>query len=246
MSLSLKNMVLSIALVFTLILLSGCSAMHTVVKKRDLDVQTKMSETIFLEPTMQANKIIFVDVRNTSDKDINVKNAILAKLQSNGYTITDNPNEARFMLQGNILRVAKTDLREAGSALQAGFGGAVIGVAAASASNSAARGYAVAGLAGAAAGLIGDALVDDVLYMMVTDLQIRERPLTGEQIVQTQSAKLAQGSATNVSQNISGAQVQWKTYRTRIVSTANKVNLDYEEAQPKLEAGLIRSIGGLF
>ncbi len=247
MNFSLRTIGLSIALAATIPLITGCTAMHTVVKKRNLDVQTKMSETIFLEPTAPSNKIIFVDVRNTSDKDINVKQSIIAKLQNNGYKITNNPDEAKFMLQGNVLRVGKTDLREAGGALQAGFGGAVTGVALAAATRSdASRGFAAAGLAGAAIGLLGDALVDDVLYMMVTDLQIRERPLAGEKIVQTQAANLVQGSATTTKQSISGGQVKWKTYRTRIVSTANKVNLAYTEAQPKLESGLIRSIGGLF
>ena len=247
MKLSLRTIGLSIALAAAIPLITGCSAMHTVVKKRNLDVQTKMSETIFLEPTSPANKIIFVDIRNTSDKNLDIKQSIVSKLKSNGYRITNNPSEAKFMLQGNVLKVGKTDLREAGGALQAGFGGAVTGVAIASATrNDAARGFAAAGLAGAAVGLLGDALVDDVLYMMVTDLQIRERPLAGERIVQTQAANLAQGSATTTQQSISGGQVKWKTYRTRIVSTANKVNLSYNEAQPKLENGLVRSIGGLF
>ncbi len=244
---SLRNISLTVIVSTTLIVLGGCSAMHTVAKKRNLDVQTKMSKTIFLEPTSQSNKIIYVDIRNTSDKDVNVKNSIITNLKNRGYIITNNPEEAKFMLQGNILRVGKTDLREANNALQAGFGGAITGIALASiAGSDTSKGFAAAGLAGAAVGFLGDALVDDVLYMMVTDLQVRERPLAGETIVQTQSAQLEQGSATNTKQNISGGNVQWKTYRTRVVSTANKVNLDYIEAQPTLEKGLIRSIGGLF
>jgi hypothetical protein len=35
-------------------------------------------------------------------------------------------------------------------------------------------------------------------------------------------------------------------YRTRVVSTANKVNLQYEEAAADLTNGLTRSIAGLF
>lgn len=37
-----------------------------------------------------------------------------------------------------------------------------------------------------------------------------------------------------------------KKYRTRIVSTATKANLEYEEAAPPLTEGLIRSVSGLF
>jgi hypothetical protein len=35
-------------------------------------------------------------------------------------------------------------------------------------------------------------------------------------------------------------------YRTRVVSTANKANLQYEEAAVELTNGLARSISGLF
>ncbi|MBC8674379.1 hypothetical protein H2136_20790 [Aeromonas hydrophila] len=39
--------ILAITLASTLALTTGCSAVHTAVAKRNLDVQTKMSETIF-------------------------------------------------------------------------------------------------------------------------------------------------------------------------------------------------------
>ncbi len=39
---------------------------------------------------------------------------------------------------------------------------------------------------------------------------------------------------------------EYKSYQTRIGSTANKVNLDFEEALPELKKGLITSISGLF
>ena len=37
-----------------------------------------------------------------------------------------------------------------------------------------------------------------------------------------------------------------KRYRTRVVSTANQVNLAWEDAAAELVAGLSRSIGGIF
>ncbi|WP_275112714.1 complement resistance protein TraT [Bathymodiolus thermophilus thioautotrophic gill symbiont] len=45
---------------------------------------------------------------------------------------------------------------------------------------------------------------------------------------------------------MSGGQAKWKTYRTRIVSTANQVNLKFDEAIKSLEDGLVRSISGIF
>lgn len=240
-SLLVAGMLSMVAVQFT-----GCGAAHTAIKKRNLDVQTKMSETIFLEPTTPDKRVIFVDVRNTSDKEMDVKGDILNNLKANGYTITNDPSKAQFMLQANVLQVGKTDLRSAQSALQGGFGGAVVGAAAGYAAHPSGSNAAVGGLIGAAVGVVADALVDDTYYSMITDVQIRERPLAGEIVTQTQAANVKQGSATSVNQNINGAKIEWKTYRTRVVSTANKVNLEFEEAQPALRAALAKSLSGLF
>jgi hypothetical protein len=240
-SLLLAGMFSMVAIQFT-----GCGAAHTAIKKRNLDVQTKMSETIFLEPTEPDKKVIFVDVRNTSDKEIAVKDIITNALISRGYTITTSPQKAYFMLQVNVLQVGKTDLREAQSALEGGFGGAVLGATAGYAMHNSNSNAAAGGLIGAAVGVVADALVDDTYFSMITDVQIRERPLAGEVVTQTQKAKIKQGSSTNVNQDIQGGKVDWKTYRTRVVSTANKVNLDFVEAQPVLQDALGKSLSGLF
>ncbi|OHE04048.1 complement resistance protein TraT [Sulfurimonas sp. RIFOXYB12_FULL_35_9] len=230
--------------------LGGCSAMDTAIKKKDLDVQTKMSETIFLEPVAPDKRIVYFDIRNTSDQEINIKDGIAASFKNRGYKVTDNPNEATYMLQGNILKVGKSDLRESQSYLGSGFGagvtGAALGAGTAYALGGSNKSMAGVGLAGAALGFVGDALVKDIAYVMVTDLQIRERPLEGEVVTQTQKANLAQGSSTTTKQDIQGGKVEWKTYRTRIVSTANKMNLEFEEAKPVLESALVKSISGVF
>lgn len=242
----LKSLLLAGGISMVAIQFTGCGAAHTAIKKRNLDVQTKMSETIFLEPAEPQNKIIFVDVRNTSDKEMDVKDAIVNSLIARGYTITQSPQKANYMLQANILQVGKTDLRTAQNSLDGGFGGVLVGSAAGYSMHGSGRDAAVGGLVGAAVGVVADALVDDTYFSMITDVQIRERPMSGEVVTQTQSANIAQGSATKVKQDIQGAKIEWKTYRTRVVSTANKVNLDFAEAQPVLQEALAKSLGGLF
>lgn len=236
-----------VVLGLTSLQLSGCGAAHTMVKKRNLDVQTKMSETIFLEPVAPAKRTIFVDIRNTSDKELPVKEMILQRIRASGYTLVDDPDQANFMLQANILQAGRSDLRASSDALASGYGGAIIGATAAVATSGDSRsGVAAAGLLGAAASIVGDALVDDVLFSMITDIQVRERPMNGEVVTQSQSSGATQGTATTLRQSVSGGKVEWKIYRSRIVSTANKANLKFEEAQPLLIDGLIRSIGGIF
>jgi len=245
-----KGLVAISLVALMLVSFSGCSAMQTAIKKRNLDVQTKMSETIFLDPVSPSERIIYFDVRNTSDKEMHIKQAIRNAFVAKGYKITDDPKKAKYMLQANILKVGKTDLREAKNLLGSGFGSALTGAAAGAATSYALGGGGrtsmAVGLAGAALGFVGDALVEDTVYVMVTDLQIRERPLEGEVITQTQQASLAQGSSTQVQQHIQGGKVKWKTYRTRIISTAEKMNLKFDEARPVLEKALVRSISGVF
>lgn len=221
--------------------------MHTAIDKRNLDVQTRVSDSVFLEPVSPDKKIIYVSVRNTSDRDFDIKPGILARLEAAGFRITSDPEQANFMLQANVLQVGKADMRAVNHAVDAGFGGATIGAGVAVAGGAdRGRDIAVGGLVGAALGIVGDALVDDVLYSSITDVQIRERPRGGEQVVQRQTTNASQGSATTMNQQVTGGQVNWKTYRTRVASTANQVNLEFQEAKPELEKGLIRVISGLF
>ena len=242
---SIKVVWLLILMVYFLVL-TGCGAVHTLVKKRDLDVQTKMSDTIFIEPVSPENRIIYISVRNTSDKQLDIKSEIISRIKQSGYTITEDPEKANFMLQANVLQAGKTDLRAINTAYDSGFGGGLLGAGAVAGSGGDSRQVIVGGIVGATAGFVGDALVEDTLYSMITDIQVRERPLSGEYIVQKQDTNVRQGSSTSLKQNVSGAQVNWKIYRARIASTANKANLEFEEARQPLQEGLFRSISGIF
>lgn len=45
-----------VALVSSTLALSGCGAMSTAIKKRNLEVKTQMSETIWLEPASERKR----------------------------------------------------------------------------------------------------------------------------------------------------------------------------------------------
>ena len=241
----------STLILLLLVWVGGCSAPHTMIKKRNLDVQTQMSETIFLEPVSPSKRIVFIDIRNTSDKDLPIQQLIHDRIIANGFTITDDPEQANYMLQANILRIEKSDLRSASSMLDAGFGGAILGstisqMGSYTSRREASREHAKGMLIGATVALITDALVDDVLYTMVTDLRVRERPLNSETVTQTEKSRLNQGTSTTQKQRVTSGHANWKTYQSRIVSTANQVNLEFETARDALMDGLVRSIGGIF
>jgi starvation-inducible outer membrane lipoprotein len=88
---------------FTLALalaLSGCAATTTAISKRSLDVQTKMTDSIFLEPVTTPDRTVLVEVRNSSDRpQLDVASAVRAALAARGYRLVDDPGDAHFLLQ---------------------------------------------------------------------------------------------------------------------------------------------------
>lgn len=233
--------------------LGGCAAVHTSIAKKDLDVQTKMSDTVFLDPVGPDKKTIYVDIRNTSDKsNFDIQSTIVRNLQAKGYTVTSNPDFAHYWLRANVLSVDKASPTAAESALHAGYGGAITGAAVGAATGGAIGGWSgagIGGLAGAAAfGIaetVADAAVHDVTYMAITDIEIAEKAKAGVIVRQDSKQDAKQGIGGSRSQTSSEISDK-KQYRVRIVSTANKVNLEYPEAAPSLTEGLTRSISGIF
>lgn len=74
------------AVLSSTLILSGCGAMSTAIKKRNPDVKTQMSEAIWLESSSQ--KTVFLQFKNTSDKDMSGLQAKVAKaVQEKGYTV---------------------------------------------------------------------------------------------------------------------------------------------------------------
>jgi hypothetical protein len=241
----MKNIIKIASLLFVITILTGCGALTTAIEKRNLDVQTKMSSSIFLEPVSPEQQIVYVRVRNTTDKDISIEQKIKDAFTANGFVVTKNPKEAEFMVQANLLQVGKGDARSARSALESGFGGVVLGLGVAAAASSSATGYGVAGLVGGLVGTVANAMIKDVYFTMITDVEIRQRPQDGESIQQNMKGSSSQGTSASVNQNITTSNAKWKIFRTRVVSTANKVNLDFIEAKPVLIKGLSRSLSGL-
>jgi hypothetical protein len=124
-----------------------------------------------------------------------------------------------------------------------GVGGAA-GVAGARIASDDTRALIAGGLIGAATSSVVDALVEDVTYTIVTDVQISERAGEGVVVTERLEQNLRQGSGARI---ISATQIHdWKRYQTRIMSTANRTNLDFADAAPQLVEGLTRSIAGIF
>jgi outer membrane lipoprotein SlyB len=230
--------------------LSGCAATTTALGKRTLDVQTKMTDSIFLEPVTAPERTVLVEVRNSSDRpQLGIAPAVRAALAERGYRLVDDPQDAHFLLQANVLQVGGTSAAAAEGAFAKGFGSALVGGAAGAGLGRVASDQTEAVIAGAvtgvAASVVADSFVQDVTYSIITDLQISERAGEGVMVTERMTQDLAQGSSGR--RILSTTEVHdWKRYQTRLMSSANRVNLEFEDAAPELVAGLTRAIAGIF
>ena len=231
----------------SIITLAGCSATQTALEHRTLEVSTKQSATIFLDPVSKSQKTIFIAIKNTSDQTIKITPQLKAALSARGYHITSHPNHAHYLLQANILTGGKMSVAASQSALGGGYGSAIAGSIAgvtAGALTHQAGGMIVGGLAGGVLGLAADSLVKAVNYTMVTDVQISERVGRGA-VNETFNASLKNGSSSGTEQSVL-KKGDYQRYSTRVVSNADKVNLSFVQARPALEQGLVKTIAGIF
>lgn len=243
-----SKMISKSLLVGAVVVLTGCAATQTALEHGSLQVSTKQSETIFLDPVSSAQKTVYVSVKNTSDEDVDIAPQLKTALSSHGYKVINNPNSAHYLLQANVLKVGKMSVAASQSALGGGYGSAIAGAVAGTAAGSftqSSTGMIAGGLAGGVIGLAADSLVKDVNYTMITDVQISERAGKGIKINEQFQSHLKSGTSTVTSQT-SSRESQYQRYRTRIVSNADKVNLKFSDARPALEQGLVKDITGIF
>lgn len=243
-----SKMISKALLVGAVVFLTGCAATQTALEHGSLQVSTKQSETIFLDPVSSAQKTVYVSVKNTSDEEIDISPQLKTALSSHGYKVINNPNSAHYLLQANVLKVGKMSVAASQSALGGGYGSAIAGAVAGTATGSltaSSTGMIAGGLAGGVIGLAADSLVKDVNYTMITDVQISEKVGKGVKVNEQFQSHLKNGSSTVTSQT-SSRDSQYQRYRTRVVSNADKVNLKFSDARVSLEQGLVKVISGIF
>lgn len=241
----------------TLLILTGCAnpsftkvgttatGEKVAITKSDIHAKTNMSETIFLEPVSPEEQIIYFRFRNTSDENLFITEKLKREFENKGFVVTKNPRIANFIVQANLLKVGEMGENEQRNYLVAGYGVGAIAAGATLLTGGGGHRAGAAGLIGAAVGLAVEAArVKDVHYAMVTDVEIRQRPMLGEVVTQydDQFGEMGRGSVSSQSSSLEG--VEWKKYRTRIVSSAYAPGLDFEQAQPFLEDGLVKALSG--
>ena len=107
------------------------------------------------------------------------------------------------------------------------------------------RGHCRGGTVGGIAETITNAAVKNVTCVAITDVQISEKAregVVGRRDLQVDAQQGTDGSE----QSLSAEETTEKRCRTRVISTADKVNIQYEEAAALLDEGLTRVLSGVF
>ena len=99
----------------------------------------------------------------------------------------------------------------------------------------------------AGAEYVGNQLVQDKYYTMLTDIQIAERiaPDSPEKVQEYSEHQLLQGDS-GAMQLLWQRDTDMRKYQLKVVSFANKANLDWQDAEQPLHQGLLRSLAGIF
>ncbi|WP_418219504.1 complement resistance protein TraT [Campylobacter iguaniorum] len=242
-------------------LLAGCAT-------TTLQTSAKMTQSIFLDPVAKDKKIIFVSIKNTSGHDVNLENKILQGLQNKGYTITDDPDAATYILMTNVLYCdKKSETNSVGSAVGLGATGAAI-----SGYNGGGAGSMIAaGAAGAVVGGVLGKLTEDTIWQMQVDVNIRQKTkgavysstgnIAGQATVRDSSkagflnafggsiknteasGSLNSNQINTTNQNYERDYVEKSTI---IFAEATKMGLELPEATPILEDKVSSQVVGLF
>lgn len=260
----MKYLKFSFLLATSALLFGGCAT-------TELQTQTKMTQSIFLEPVKKEQKTVFVSIKNTSGQDMGgLEQKITSKLQTKGYKLVDDPDTAKYTLMTNVLFA--NNLKEANAA-GAGVNGAIAG-GVMGAVNSGGNGNSALGAALIVGGVsaIAGKLTEDEIYRMVTDVVVREKKNTkvlttinssqGQASIGQESRagflnsfagqiKNNDGAGGVLNSNQHGSQTQqletdYVEHKTRVFSEAVKMNLKLDEALPVLIDKMSEQISGIF
>lgn len=231
------------------LLATGCAHIATSIEHSDLQVQTNMTHSIFLNPAVKTKfKTVYIEVANTSDfQDANpnvFREILTTKFIEKGYRIVDNLEDAGYILQINVRYmdyVRYTGTKE-------GFLEGMLTGAGAGATLGNSKGDATAlAIAGGAIGAIGGAVIGKALkvetYAGLVDLQIREK--TEKPVQVTVVGNITQGSETTIQTKQEEASDR-QIYKTEVRAVLKQTNLDRQKAAQVAMEKIATQIVSLF
>jgi hypothetical protein len=234
----------------SLFALASCSAVDANLNHGDLQINTHLSETVFLDPVPVEKRSIYVSIRNTSDHpELDISTALKTAIAQRGYLVVQDPTKAEYMLRANVLQAGEVDAKSKSSMLLANYGEPLLGGVAAAAATSALGGNGATttgvGLGVAAASFAANQIWKEKTYSVVIDIELSSRPLSGAKVSQNTSSLAANANSSLKVQSSgtpTGAQMQGSlntataTYNGRSVSQSINEEADFKKYQVRAMA----------
>jgi len=248
---AIRHLMMTAGLILLPAMMGGCAATQTLLAKKDLVVQSRTSTAVFVDPVARPKRTIYLDVKSgveAFDRHA-FKQFVAEQFRTNddGYRVVDDPDAAQFTMVAYVRNLEETNPTAAEQALEGGYkgqaalAGGVTGAVAGGSFGAAAGGAVLGGVTEHVTGY----WVKDVTFLLVCDVQIRERAGDGV-VVHRNTDIAAQVSDDGYTQQYASEEMHHKEYRTRIVTTANKANLSLADAQPEMFRKTAFAMSGFF
>jgi len=215
-----------------------------------------------IRPASKKDMLVYVRYRNSSGSEMDIRDHVMDEVRKSGYTITDDIDNANFLLNADLRYVGYKTHQSYGHTIFGVLIGTIAGAVIGNQVGGGKTGRAIGGAAGAVLGGITGKAIDNrnriVTVDMVVDLSIGERIKDGV----TTSRDSAKTSATNQSSrrfdngsHESGRSSTSYNERTkfdqkedffyhenRFIASATKLKLTYGEAESALSGKISRAI----
>lgn len=157
--------------------LYGCAATERAIDYSEMKTDVKMDRSVFLEPLDKYPKKVYVEVKHTTNRPDLVSGfqpALVGMIQSKGYQLVTNPNQADYLIQCNIRYIGEYYDRIIEDGV---LTGATVGALSGLAIARSAAGVAGGALVGGALGLAADVATRTKTCVIAVDVRITERTL---------------------------------------------------------------------
>lgn len=206
-------------------LLSGCAGVQSATQHSSISINTTESSALFLEPDVNPDKSLYIQVQNTANENGDFKDILIAKLQEKGYQIVTDRSQAKQILDVNLASLTRVVHSNMDSKADEAGAGLLAGGAVAVNDGSATGSIAAGGIAALGASVI-NGILQDISYTIVAQIQIQDQAINGnERVMPMQVTQI---------------------HQTNIITTVDQVNLSLVKATPVLLDSVASSIAGIF
>jgi hypothetical protein len=226
------------------VVLGGCGMVQkSIGTYKEMKVQTKTSEALFVDPVPREKRTVYLDVKSGVDSfDRRAFRGFVVKqfaTNDNGYQIIDDPDVAQFTMTVYVLNLEETTAEKAAETLTETT----------ATRDRRGRGQTVKTTekpqASFAELITGKSTTDKKVIALICDVQIRERAAEGVMVRKDSQVDAKISGVGSARQTVSEVSDR-KEYRARILTTAEGVNFELAEVQGEMFQKTASAMSGFF